>query len=86
MLILEVQKKLDNGQTNYASTGTIAIVICLSYLFLQNAGELSESSIQTGDFVVGPLPTVLALQMLQQILHQALQPKKTIQEILEILA
>lgn len=50
-------------------------VMCLPCLFLQNAGELSQSPIQTGYFIVGPLPTVLALQMLQQILHQALQPE-----------
>lgn len=47
------------------------------YLFLQDAGDLPQRSVQARHSVVGPLPAVLALQLLQQVLHHALQPEHT---------
>lgn len=47
-----------------------------SYLLLQDAWDLSQSSVQTRHLVVGPLPAILALQLLQQVFHQPLQPAK----------
>lgn len=45
------------------------------YLFLQDAGDLPQRSVQARHPVVGPLPAVLALQLLQQVLHHSLQPE-----------
>lgn len=43
-------------------------------LFLQNAGDFSQGSVQAGHFVAGPLATVLPLLLLYQVLYQTLEP------------
>lgn len=52
-----------------------------SYLLLQDAWDLSQSSVQTRHLVVGPLPAILALQLLQQVFHQPLQPEHNSQKL-----
>ena len=41
----------------------------LTYLFLQNAGDLPKGAVQATHTVVGPLATLLALKLLQQVFH-----------------